>query len=155
MNTQLNNSLVKAAKEGRTQDVLALIAEGADVHVWGEEPLCSAAEGGYTETVKVLVAAGADVRANRNYAILWAGRNGYVDTLQALLGAENVFDAGGVIGGHQFIGLRLDGELIIAAGFYWYSLDEARKHYTRNRHAIKRIERIAAWAANRQEMAAA
>ena len=89
----LNADLLKAVKEGQTEAVKALIAQGADVNakdLRGMTALMWAALGGHTEAVKALLEAGADVNAKGSFgigmtALMWAARMGHIDTVQALI----------------------------------------------------------------------
>ncbi|MDD5171250.1 MAG: ankyrin repeat domain-containing protein [Syntrophales bacterium] len=69
----LEDKLVQAAREGRVDDVNALIAKGADVNgkdgnkkINKYSPLMVATENGHAEAVRVLLAKGADI----NYKII-------------------------------------------------------------------------------------
>ncbi|KAK7863559.1 hypothetical protein R5R35_011183 [Gryllus longicercus] len=61
---ELDNALLEAAKEGRSEDVQCLIASGANINtenVQQTTPLMLAAYEGYSDTLQVLLRAGADV----------------------------------------------------------------------------------------------
>ena len=62
----LNSDLLRAAKQGNTASVKALIAKDADVNAKAEDgdtALIYAVQNGHTKTVKTLLAKGADVNA--------------------------------------------------------------------------------------------
>jgi hypothetical protein len=68
--------------------------------------------------------------------------------VKLLIGNENVFDAGEDVRGYTFLGLRLDNEIIVAAGCRWLTIEEARYHWHANPDALMRVARIAEWAVN-------
>ena len=98
---ELNEQMVSAAFEGNTADVMALLAQGADVNAEGEysgwTPLMLAAKRGNTQLVRLLIAHGADLdaksRVRSRTALMEAARNRKVDTLQVLLAANPDVDA--------------------------------------------------------------
>jgi tetratricopeptide (TPR) repeat protein len=87
-----NAGLRRAAKEGRTEEVKAWIARGADVNAVveiGFTALIYAAKGGHTEAVKALLEAGADVQQSKRgwTALMWAASRSRTETVKALLEA--------------------------------------------------------------------
>ena len=98
---ELNEQMVSAAFEGKTADVMALLARGAEVNAEGEysgwTPLMLAAKRGNTQLVRLLIAHGADLdaksRGRSRTALMEAARNRKVDTLKILLAANPDVDA--------------------------------------------------------------
>jgi len=80
----LNDRFITAARRGRTEDVKALLAAGADVHAQDDKALLRAAQNGQTETVTVLLKAGADVHAGNDDALRFAQFRGYTETVGVL-----------------------------------------------------------------------
>ncbi|MDJ0815009.1 MAG: ankyrin repeat domain-containing protein [Desulfobacterales bacterium] len=99
--TELNEQMVSAAFEGNTTDVMALLAQGADVNAEGAysgwTPLMLAAKKGNTQLVRLLIAHGADLdaksRGRSRTALMEAARNRKIDTLKVLLAANPDVDA--------------------------------------------------------------
>jgi len=83
----LEEALVMAASQGKTNTARALLEAGAYVHFLGDSPLALAAEGGHTETVKALLDAGANVHAWDDTPLVHAAGNGYTDIVKVLLKA--------------------------------------------------------------------
>ena len=98
---ELNEQMVKAAMEGGTAAVNALLIKGADVNAKGEysgwTPLMLAARKGDTELVNFLLAHGADANAKSlvrsRTALMEAARNRKVEAVKALLAAGPDVDA--------------------------------------------------------------
>jgi ankyrin repeat protein len=98
---ELNEQMVKAAMEGDTAAVIALLAKGADVNAKGKysgwTPLMLAARKGDTELVNFLLSHGADVneksRGRSRTAMMEAARNRKVETVKALLAADPDVDS--------------------------------------------------------------
>jgi ankyrin repeat protein len=108
---QLNNDLIKAAKEGNLANIKLLIKQGADIHSDYDEALRSNAANGHLETVKYLVEHGADINlvlANSAYyghlkvvkyiiengadihsnddgALKWSAYHGYLEIVKYLI----------------------------------------------------------------------
>lgn len=92
----LNQALLKAAKEGKTEEVKKLIVQGANVNAKDKDQkgwpdwtvLMYAANGGHTAIVEALLAKGADVNYQTNLgrtALMYAASKGHTTTVQALL----------------------------------------------------------------------
>lgn len=83
--------LFKAVKEGRLDQVKALIAKGADVNIrtaTGSTPLMYAADGNQLAIARFLLKLGADVNAKNgtnNTALIYASIKGHVDIVTELL----------------------------------------------------------------------
>jgi ankyrin repeat protein len=101
----LEDKLIAAAAYGRTNIVLTLLEQGADVNAKGKDgstALRLAAFQGHTDTVQALLGKGADVSAKDKdgyTALILAALQGHTDTVQALLeqGADvNAKGKGGV-----------------------------------------------------------
>jgi len=99
----MNQEMIKAALEGKTETVKTLLAKGADVNSENDSEctaLIVAAKMGHTETVLFLIDKGADVNAADNLcctALWWAANRGYVDIAKAVMaeGADlNVRECG-------------------------------------------------------------
>ena len=60
----MDRGLMEAARDGRTEDVVQLLAEGGDVNTqtsYGDTPLIEACQGDHEEVVRLLLGAGANV----------------------------------------------------------------------------------------------
>jgi type II secretory pathway component GspD/PulD (secretin) len=98
---ELNEELVKAAMQGETAVVSALLDKGADVNAKGKysgwTPLIVAAKKGDTELVNLLLSHGADVdaksRGRKRTALMEAVRNRSFESVNALLTAYPDVDA--------------------------------------------------------------
>jgi ankyrin repeat protein len=83
--------LFKAVKDGRPDQVRALIAKGADVNLrapGGSTPLMYAADGNKLEIVRILLKSGADVNAkngSNNTALIYAVIKGHEGVVRELL----------------------------------------------------------------------
>jgi ankyrin repeat protein len=83
--------LLKAAQNGYTEIVRALVENGADVEAKDSYDLTAlflAAYEGYTDIVQLLLDYGADISVRNAYgmsALLWTAWNGHTETLQVLL----------------------------------------------------------------------
>ena len=94
-----NTALMAAAKEGRTEVVLALLDEGASVkdsEFAEKTTLFLAAENGHAETVKLLLRRGADPNKGGfgfKVPLVAATRNGHAEVVRALLEAGADADA--------------------------------------------------------------
>jgi ankyrin repeat protein len=85
--TNLDRSLISAARDGHTETVKTLLTAGANLHDSDDGALRVAAFNGHTETVRVLLAAGADAHALNDWALSAASGFGHTETVSALLGA--------------------------------------------------------------------
>jgi type II secretory pathway component GspD/PulD (secretin) len=98
---QLNEELVKAAMQGETAVVSALLDKGADVNAKGKysgwTPLMVAAKKGDADLVNLLLSHGADVdaksRGRKRSALMEAVRNRSFESVKALLTAYPDVDA--------------------------------------------------------------
>ncbi len=98
-------ALLRAAGEGRVDDVRALLDQGVDVNARNEEgwtPLIAAALGGHTEVVGLLLEHGADPQATSMRtpdgdaaltALIVAARYGHTEVVNALLAGGAEVDA--------------------------------------------------------------
>jgi ankyrin repeat protein len=86
-----SHPLIKAVKEGRLDQVQALIAKGADANLRtpsGSTPLMYAADGNFPEVVRYLLKNGADINAkngSNNTALIYAAIKGHAGVVQELL----------------------------------------------------------------------
>jgi len=86
-----DQDLLRAARQGKTEMVVALLREGADVNVTtedGQTPLHRAAAEGHTTTVIALMKRGARPHRrdeNSRTALNMAMRNGHIATADALV----------------------------------------------------------------------
>lgn len=87
----LNEKLLKAAKEGNTEAIPVLIQNEADVNCSdsdGRTPLILAVSHGNTKTAKTLHENGADINKPDNVGntpLIWAVNGGWIETVQFLL----------------------------------------------------------------------
>ena len=87
----LHEEFLQAAKQGETEKVVVLLAQGADVHATGPDgdtALMQASVNGHTETVKALLGAGADVNARDSHgvtALFVAAAEGHTDLVHLLV----------------------------------------------------------------------
>jgi ankyrin repeat protein len=80
-----DQELIEAAWQGRTADVKALIAAGADVDVMATGfPLRIAAFSGRAKTVEALLEAGADLHLGDDAALQTAKRRGHLEVVKIL-----------------------------------------------------------------------
>jgi len=77
----IDRALRRAAMDGDTQSVKALLDAGANVHHSVDAPLWCAALGRHTDTMRALLDAG----ANQDIALLEAAANGMVELVKELL----------------------------------------------------------------------
>lgn len=90
-NKKLNNDLWKAAREGKTEKLLALIQSGANVRAKdknGKSALFLAAEKGHRQAVEVLIRAGSPLDAqdeDGNTALMQAARKGHAEMARDLI----------------------------------------------------------------------
>lgn len=87
----LDNELVKGAKEGKSQVVELLLAKGANVNAkdseYGSTALMWAAHNGHAETLKILIRNGAtiDGKGKKGETALWfAAQKGQIETMKIL-----------------------------------------------------------------------
>lgn len=87
---KIDGDLLRAASQGKTRMVVALLREGADINVTtndGQTPLHHAAAGGYTDTAIALMKRGARAHArdesNRTPLNVAMG-NGHIETADAI-----------------------------------------------------------------------
>lgn len=92
-----NNTLIVAAKDGKTELVSLLISAGADINAadqYGETPLYWAASKGHSECVKLLLAAPCiDVNKsteNGYTPLYWAASKGHSECMKLLLAASGI-----------------------------------------------------------------
>ena len=90
--SDLDRDFIHAVRNGETQTVQRLIAQGANINAaekYGQTALMIAAELGHTEIARLLVEQGANIHPVSNYygytALLWAARGGHADILRLLI----------------------------------------------------------------------
>ncbi|MFC5653128.1 ankyrin repeat domain-containing protein [Paenibacillus solisilvae] len=89
----MNISLFRAAEAGKTEEVLQLIAQGADINERdsrGRTPLMAAVHGNKPAAVQAIINAGADINLQDNRQdnpLLYAGAEGLLEILQILIRA--------------------------------------------------------------------
>lgn len=95
--TPLNRKLLKQCEKGNTQQVLALLAEGADVNATDNEgwvPLTTALGMNHQETAEALIKAGANVNElprNSNFddtPLMIAAHKGFLSITEMLLASR-------------------------------------------------------------------
>ena len=74
-----------ASRNGQTEIVKLLIANGANVQARDNAALIHAAIDGEDEIVKLLIANRADVQADDNYALRVAAENGHYEIVKLLI----------------------------------------------------------------------
>ncbi|MFI8715635.1 ankyrin repeat domain-containing protein [Brevibacillus brevis] len=90
---ELNKKLLFAAAEGKTEEVKAILAAGAEINVQddrGRTAAMAATHGNHVETVKVLIEAGADINIQddrQDNPFLYAGAEGYLEILKLVIDA--------------------------------------------------------------------
>ncbi|MFA4137587.1 MULTISPECIES: ankyrin repeat domain-containing protein [unclassified Brevibacillus] len=90
----LNKKLLFAAAEGKTDEVKASLAAGAEINAQddrGRTAAMAATHGNYVETVKVLIEAGADINIQddrQDNPFLYAGAEGYLEILKLVIDAD-------------------------------------------------------------------
>lgn len=88
-----NNKLLSAAAEGKTDEVKASLAAGAEINAQddrGRTAVMAATHGNHVETVKVLIEAGADINIQddrQDNPFLYAGAEGYLEILKLVIDA--------------------------------------------------------------------
>lgn len=93
MNVSLDEQLLRAAEQGKTDTVSQLIKDGANIDTQdssGRTPIMIATYQNDLETAKVLIEAGADVNIRddmKNNPFLYAGAEGYLDILKLTIAA--------------------------------------------------------------------
>lgn len=93
MNISLDEQLLRAAEQGKTDTVSQLIKDGANIDAQdssGRTPTMIATYQNDIETAKVLIEAGADVNIQddmNNNPFLYAGAEGYLDILKLTINA--------------------------------------------------------------------
>ena len=93
---RLDDAFVKAAFRGETEEALALLNQGADIHARDDLGLRWAVYEGNLETVKALLAHGADVHAMDNWALNvvasgWAADTKMAEILQKAVVSSSIF----------------------------------------------------------------
>ena len=81
----MDKALWKAARGGDIDIVEILLAAGADVRTWDDQPLRYAAVNGYADIVKLLLEYGADIHVYRDSALRIAAIKGYFEIVKILL----------------------------------------------------------------------
>ncbi|TQR31423.1 ankyrin repeat domain-containing protein [Brevibacillus brevis] len=90
---ELNKKLLFAAAEGKTDEVKASLAAGAEINAQddrGRTAAMAATHGNHEETVKVLIEAGADINIQddrQDNPFLYAGAEGYLEILKLVIDA--------------------------------------------------------------------
>ncbi|NTU30798.1 ankyrin repeat domain-containing protein [Brevibacillus sp. HB1.1] len=88
-----NNKMLAAAAEGKTDEVKASLAAGAEINAQddrGRTAAMAATHGNHVETVKVLIEAGADINIQddrQDNPFLYAGAEGYLEILKLVIDA--------------------------------------------------------------------
>ncbi|GAB1532438.1 MULTISPECIES: ankyrin repeat domain-containing protein [Brevibacillus] len=91
---ELNKKLLFAAAEGKTDEVKASLAAGAEINAQddrGRTAAMAATHGNHVETVKVLIEAGADINIQddrQDNPFLYAGAEGYLEILKLVIDAD-------------------------------------------------------------------
>ena len=92
--------LMRAAENGQTTTVQALLAHGADIHAManrGETALILAALYGHTDIVEELLDKGANIEVTdsvmESTALIWAAQNGHTAIVEALLAKGAAIEA--------------------------------------------------------------
>lgn len=135
---ELNEQIVKAAMEGGTAAVNALLAKGADVNAKGNysgwTPLILAAIKGNTELVNFLLAHDADVNAKSSprsrTALMEAVRNRKVEAVKVLLGANPDVDAVDWEGYTALMFATISGQVDVVHVLLNYGADDNVKNKT-------------------------
>lgn len=115
----LNSDLLRAAEQGNTASVKALMSQGADVNAKSKDgwtALMFAATMGHTEIVKTLLAKGADVNAKSKdgwTALVCAAVEGHTKTVEMLLAKGADVNAKNKHGYTALMGASLKGHLEI------------------------------------------
>ncbi len=84
MPPDLNDTLVKAARNGHIKVVKQLLDEGADPRFGNSRSLWAAATSGHLEVVKLLLPV-TDPRANNSWSLRRAAENGHLEIVRLLL----------------------------------------------------------------------
>ena len=128
---ELDEQVVKAAMEGDTDAVIALLARGANVNAKGRysgwTPLILAARKGNTELVNFLLAHGADANAKSSVrsrtALMEAVRNRKDEAVKALLSADPDVDAVDWDGCHALMFAAVSGQIDIVNALLAHGAD--------------------------------
>ncbi|MBL6622005.1 MAG: ankyrin repeat domain-containing protein [Rickettsiales bacterium] len=118
---ELNEQLLRAAKDGNSEEVKRLLEAKADVNakdVDGQTPLQFAAEYGHTGIAAALIAAEANVNAKARYGITplhLAARNGHTNIVQELIAKGADVNAKNNIGYTPLLYAAANGHTKIAA----------------------------------------
>ena len=95
---EVNQTLIEASINGRTETIQALIEAGASLDLqdkYGDTALIWSARNGYTGIVQALIKAGASVDIQNAYhrtALISAAENGHTEIVQALIDANASLD---------------------------------------------------------------
>jgi len=90
---EMNEKLIQAAEQGRTDEVKQWLAQGADINAQderGRTPIMAAVHGNRVETVKALVKAGADIDkqdARSDNPLLYASAEGQLEIVRLMIDA--------------------------------------------------------------------
>lgn len=93
VNEEVNEQLLQAAEDGKTDTIKNLINNGANINVQdsdGRTPIMIATYNNDVETAKILIEAGADVNIQdnmKNSPFLYAGAEGYLEILKLTIEA--------------------------------------------------------------------
>ena len=83
--TDINELLIKMAKEGNLPAMVSLLDQGANIHVYNDCVLIFAAENGHLEVVRLLLDHGADVHAEWDRALRGSAHKGHLEIVCLLL----------------------------------------------------------------------
>ena len=77
--------LEKGSEEGRLDQVIIALKNGANIHAGNDDALIYASWNGHLEVVKYLVGAGANIHAGNDDALKSASRNGHLEVVNYLV----------------------------------------------------------------------
>ena len=80
-----NDKLKESSEDGRLDQVIVAVNNGADIHADNDDSLRYASENGYIQIVKYLVEQGADIHARNDWSLRSASENGYIQIVKYLI----------------------------------------------------------------------